>query len=186
MIALAQRPCASRCFRPSPSSETHRASGRVYRSRQRRALRERLWRATAHLIQDFDAPRTFLTRARSRVPNPDAAQHLAAQYGMRRFQTFVVRLDRPASRRQMKRIENVPLQTLDRQLCTPRSPLWTIACSAKSAEKNSREAGDEKEEIFALKISSRKAPRPHLDLSRNIWFRSRKLRRDARCWDVCN
>ena len=59
-------------------------------------LRDRLLaRYQPIFIQDFDAPNGHFYRVRvGRVPNPDAAQQLAAQLGNRDgFQTFVVRLD---------------------------------------------------------------------------------------------
>ena len=59
-------------------------------------LRERLLaRYQPIFIQDFDAPNGHFYRVRvGRVPNPDAAQHLAAQLrNADGFQTFVVRLD---------------------------------------------------------------------------------------------
>jgi rare lipoprotein A len=59
-------------------------------------LRERLLaRYQPIFIQDFDAPTGHFYRVRvGRVPNPDAAQRLAAQLrDTDGFQTFVVRLD---------------------------------------------------------------------------------------------
>jgi rare lipoprotein A len=59
-------------------------------------LRERLLaRYQPIFIQDFDAPNGHFYRVRvGRVPNPDAAQHLAAQLrNTDGFQTFVIRLD---------------------------------------------------------------------------------------------
>jgi rare lipoprotein A len=61
-------------------------------------LRERLLaRYQPVFIQDFDAPEGRFYRVRvGRVPNPDAAQQLAAQLrSTGGFQTFVLRLDLP-------------------------------------------------------------------------------------------
>src|SRR5712664_362428 len=82
---------------PSPSAGnfTVQVGSFTDRTNAERLRESLLARYRPIFIQDFDAPNGHFYRVRvGRVPNPDAAQHLAAQLrNADGFQTFVVRLD---------------------------------------------------------------------------------------------